>query len=190
MLNCMPNRQGLMDTSTVELLNEIGDLWVPNNKRPLIDAKIDRVVYSVPIVKATTSSGEAENLIDAMQYKTDFKHWIAENDDNQTIVLDLGYEYSNINVVTIVPNHKSKPYPETSLKEGAILYCTTYVSANGIDFKQVSSNIWGVNSNYRTIEFPKTNTRYIKIEISKVNGKSAIIAEIEVGSSIVKPEKL
>ncbi|MDO6809658.1 alpha-L-fucosidase [Zobellia galactanivorans] len=181
MLNCMPNRDGLLDPAFISLLSDIGKKWSPNESRIDLPLK-KRLIYSAPIVRATASSGEASYLIDATQYKTDFKHWVSDASSIQTLTFDLGRP-KNIDIITLVPNHKSKPAPETALSEGNILECKTYISNDNEKFKRVSTDSWPANTTYRSIDFDASNARYVKIEILKWKGKNAIIAEVEIGSS-------
>lgn len=186
MLNCMPNRDGLLDKPTLDYIYDIGQKWEPNTKRKPLSTKSRRLIYNIPIVKAEASSGEAANLIDAQQYKTDFKHWVSDKGNDQTITLDLGKIYDNLDVITLVPNHRSKPSPETALSEGNVLKCLTFTSTDNIHFKKASKNIWASNSHYRSILFKPKKARYIKISIRKSIGERVIIAEIEAGSSFKK----
>lgn len=183
MLNCMPNRDGLLDANIVELLNEIGRQWTPDLNRPMLNSNTDGLIYSVPIIEAQASSGEAGNLIDASQYGVEYKHWTSDSSAIQTINLDLGSIYERINSVQIIPNHRCKPSPETSLADGNILHMNTYTSINNIEFTKVAENTWLPNGHYREIVFPESSARYIKLEILEANGKNAIIAEIDIGSS-------
>ena len=181
MLNCMPNREGFLDSAFITLLEDIGQKWSPNTRRADLPSK-KHLIYSAPIVKAIASSGEASNLIDATQYKTDFKHWSSNTSSTQTLTFDLGSPL-NIDIITLVPNHKSKPAPETALSKGNILECKTYTSIDNENFTLVATNSWSENSKYRSIAFNASNARYVKIEIFRWIGKNAIIAEVEIGSS-------
>lgn len=184
MLNCMPNRDGLLDSTTVNLLEEIGEQWTPDLQRPALDIKKEGLIYSVPIADVQASSGKAENLIDASQYGVEYRHWVSDSSAVQTITLDLGANYEKLNRIQIIPNHRCKPGPETSLSEGSILHLITYTSENNIDFIKVAENTWAASGQYREVIFPESSARYIKLEILETNGENAIIAEIDVGGSL------
>jgi len=188
MLNCMPNRDGLLDTTYINLLEGIGKEWTPNSGRAPLNLNEKRLIYSLPVVKATTTSGVADYLIDAEQYKVTHKHWVSNEEKQQTITLDLGKTYKHIDLLTIVPNHKTKPKPETALKEGNILACKVYASTDNTNFTEVANNTWEENAFYRSVKLKETPARYFKIEVEKFIGSNAIIAEIELGSSYVKPK--
>ncbi|MFC2113468.1 alpha-L-fucosidase, partial [Bacteroidota bacterium] len=190
MLNCMPNRDGLLDTIFIDMLNEIGDRWEADESRPPLPAQGRQLVYSTPILKAEASSGIAEYLIDASQYGTDYKHWVSDTIVPQTIVLDLGEVYSGLDILQIIPNHRCKPTPESALTEGNVLSCAVYLSEDNSSFRKVADGKWSADSKFRSINFKPGNARYIKIEIFEAHGSNAIIAEIDIGGSLEAPEQL
>ena len=109
---------------------------------------------------------------------------VSDSSAVQTITLDLGAIYEKLNRVQIIPNHRCKPGPETSLSEGSILHLITYASENNIDFIKVAENKWAASGQYREVIFPESSARFIKLEILETNGENAIIAEIDVGGSL------
>lgn len=190
MLNCMPNRDGLLDTLYIDLLHEVGNLWSPNTDRKPLPELGKNLIYSFPIKKITATSGKANNLFDAAQYGTDYKHWFADSSFPQEIIIDMGKEYAGIDIVQIIPNHRCKPAPESALKEGNILNCVISVSSDGKKFKTVASKTYLPNSKYKNIDFEPQKARYIKIEILDAVSPWAIIAELNVGSSYAPAKTL
>jgi len=184
MLNCMPNRDGLLDPIYIDMLTEIGKKWSPDttsrSKLPNQDAQI---VESIPIQSVQASSGNSDNLFDARQRKTDHFHWESDTNFPQTITIDLGEVKKEVNTLLVVPNHRCKPKPEAALAEGNLTKAKLYLSDDNISFKEVANLEWEINSKYKTIEFEKSKARYLKLDILEANGDRAIIAELEVGRS-------
>ncbi len=185
MLNCMPNRDGLLDPIYIDLLSEIGRKWQPNTNRPPLPNQGSQIIKSITIKSADASSGNADYLFDGTKIAgKNYYTWVSDSIFPQNIVLDLG-EPKVFDVITIVPNHRCKPAPETSLKEGNITACSLYTSDDNITFTQIIDFTWQANSDYRNLSFPETKSRYIKIEINDAVGNNAIITELEVGNSMI-----
>lgn len=184
MLNCMPNRDGLMDSLFIDLLSEIGEKWNPNLNRPELPFQGKQIIKSYPIKSAKSSSGNADYLFDGTKIAgKNYYTWESDSIFPQSLLLDLGEVKNNVDVITIVPHHRCKPRPETSLAEGNILKCKVFTSLDNINFTKVGTYNWDANNEYRNISFDKINTRFVKIEILKANGPKAIITELEVGGS-------
>ncbi|WP_298487886.1 alpha-L-fucosidase [uncultured Maribacter sp.] len=185
MLNCMPNRDGLLDPIYINMLAEIGSKWKPNLSRASLPNQGPQIITTAPIQSVSASSGKSENLYDAKQVKTDHFHWESDTNFPQNIVIDLGEVVSDIDVLTVVPNHRCKPAPETALAEGNITFAKVYGSKDNKSYQELATQKWEVNSKYRTIAFPKSDVRYLKLEILEANGDKAIVAELEVGKSLM-----
>ncbi|MFC1763779.1 alpha-L-fucosidase [Planctomycetota bacterium] len=190
-LNCMPNREGLLDPLTVNLLAKIGQLWKPNVNRPPLPPQGRLPVYTVPIANVTASSGNPMSLIDACQHGSHYAHWTSEANMPQEIVLDLGTVYEGIDSLSIVPNHRCKPRPETALTEGSITKLNVSVSDDKTTFKLVAMESYVADAKPHHIAFESSPIRFIKIEILETHGPQAIIAELAVGGADRMPwEKL
>lgn len=188
MLNCMPNREGLLDTLYIDLLAEIGELWEPDAARPPLPPQPRYPVYSIPIEDTEASSGDPFHLIDACQIGTIHRHWHSDPVFPQEIMLDLGRIYDGINVMTIVPNHRCKPAPESALAEGNVTKCRLYAGKDPQELQVVFEGEWPPDALYRTLTFDPAPARYFKLEILEANGPVAIIAELDIGGSERMPE--
>nr|WP_187388186.1 alpha-L-fucosidase [Seonamhaeicola marinus] len=182
MLNCMPNRDGLLDTIYIDLLKNIGSTWQPDTLRPKLPKQAPQILESIPIKSINTTSGNAEHLFDARQEGTDHFHWESNTSFPQTITLDLG-KLEHLNTLLIVPNHRCKPAPETALELGNLTEAKLYISEDRHAFKEIAHEHWEANSTYKTISFNNSKARYIKLEILNAVGERAIISELEVGRS-------
>lgn len=189
LLNCMPNRDGLLDPLYIDLLAEIGTLWKPDPLRPPLPPQEPHPVYTVPIKKVTASSGIPEALIDACQHGTKYVHWISEKNMPQTITLDLGAVYEGVDALTIVPNHRCKPRPESALTEGNITKLKLFAGTDKAALTLVAEKDYKADARPRHISYQKLPTRYLRIEILATHGPNAFIAELAVGGTKQKPRK-
>ncbi len=184
MLNCMPNRQGLLDPIYIDLLKEIGQKWQPDLSRPVLPYQGALIAESVPIKTVTASSGNPENLHDATKVPgANYYDWESDPSFPQEIVIDLGQIRKDIDVLTIVQKHRCKPSPEAALADGNITSCKLYVSKDNIDYKQAAFETWPNDNQHRAIGFKTSDARFLKLEILEAIGDKAIIAELEVGRS-------
>ncbi len=179
MLNCMPNRDGLLDDNYIALLKEIGTLWTPNTSRPPLPQQAINIRYEAQIESVTATSGNAANLIAAQQLGTEYTEWISDDNSQQSITLDLGAEYANINVLNFVQAHNCKPAPERALTDGNILKAKLYASIDGKEFNLVSQGSWEADAKMRTMTFESTPARYLRLDIEAYNGNNAIIIEMQ-----------
>lgn len=187
MLNCMPNRDGLLDPIYIDLLKSIGERWEPDLNRPVLPKQDALPHFELPIKAVTASSGNADYLWDARQVKTTHFHWESDDATEQEIVIDLGETYEGVDALMLVPNHRCRPAPETALFEGNILSLEVYVSIDGENYEQVQSIRFPKNAKSRNIGFPKTKARYLKLKLLESIGPQFIIAELAVGGSTAMP---
>lgn len=183
LLNCMPNRDGLLDPIYTEMLTEIGQRWSPDPDRPPLPDQGRQLAFSVPIKEISASSGDAENLMDGTKVPGGRHYtWVSDNTFPQSIVVDLG-EIREVDVLTLVPDQRVKPPPEEPLSKGNVTRCRVFMSTDKQEFVQVAEKGWEANALYRSISFDRQKARYLKLEILEANGPSAVITEIEVGLS-------
>lgn len=182
MLNCMPNRDGVLDPLYIKLLGDIGKLWSPNMNRAQLPEQPKSVLYDAPIVAAQATSGEAFNLIAAQQMGTVYTEWISDEQRSQAITLDLGVVYDNINILNFVQAHNCKPAPERSLTGGNITKCKLSYSLDDEEYALISEVSWEADAQMRSFVFDDTKLRYLRLEISDFNGDNAIITEVQVGN--------
>jgi len=184
MLNCMPNRDGLLDDLYIDLLTGIGDKWNPDMTRKPLPGDQAQIAVSVPIKKVTASSGNADYLIDSRQIPGgNFNVWKSDSEYPQTILMDMGVVHENLDVLIIVQNHRSEPKPQIALAEGNVTKCKLYASIDNKTFRVVGEQTWKPDANYRAMGFEKSTARYLKLEILEANGSYAVINELEVGKS-------
>lgn len=189
LLNCMPNRDGLLDPLYIDLLAEIGNKWTADTKRPPLPRQPVTPAYTIPIETVTATSGEADYLIDAKQDGVTHFHWESSEEMPQEIVLDLGAIHEGVDALVIVPNHRCKPTPETALKDGNILNLEVSVSVDNTNYQLLGSERYAADAKPRHIRLSGQPTQYIKLNILEAHGPAAIIAEVAVGGAESMPRK-
>jgi alpha-L-fucosidase len=189
MLNCMPNRDGLLDKNFTDLLARIGERWKPNDQRATLPMQPKPLLHEIMCDTATATSGNALFAIEGRKNPHgNYTNWITEKPLPQTITLDLGAVYSGIECLQIVPLHTSNR--RRSLRNGNITHCKIYISTDGENYELSSEENWLADGNMKTAEFHDISARYIRVEILKCNGENAGVTEMAVGSYTKAPLKL
>lgn len=182
MLNCMPNREGLLDPIYIDLLSKIGRQWQPDSTRPVLPDQGPQIWETLPFAQVTASSGNADYLWDGTKIAgKNYYDWEAEPGFPQEIIMDFGAQQKNVSVLTIVHKHRCKPGPEMPLKEGNILRYRLYQGSDGVTFKWVADPVEIRRDGYISIGFKPTNARYLKLTIMDAVGGRAVINELEAG---------
>ncbi|RME68954.1 MAG: hypothetical protein D6781_09735 [Verrucomicrobia bacterium] len=187
LLNCMPNREGLLDPVFLRILREVGEQWQPDLTRPPLPAQGAVPRFVVPVVAATASSGEAANLIDARQIGVEYRHWVSDESREQVIVLDLGAVYRGVDALLLVPNHRCKPPPEDALAEGNVLKLRVLASTDGTRFEPEASQVFPANARARRVALSGRPLRYLKILLEEAIGERYVLAEVAVGGRLAMP---
>lgn len=190
MLNCMPNRDGLLDSNALELLTEVGKRWQADETRKPLPSQGAQLIFPVAAESATATSGDASLAIDLKQYGAKWKHWVADEGYPQSITLDLGANYSDLEMLVVLPNCISKPGPERSLTEGNVTAYELSLSSDNETYTKVAEGRWEADAKIKKVFFPKTTARYLQFTILDANGKEAIIAQIEAGAFANSPKKV
>ncbi len=180
LLNCPPNNQGRLDTNIVNRLAEVGPLWNPNTSRAPLPAQPDVLMWPVTPVSASATSGTAANAVDG---KCDAGYqtlWQSSSSMPQSVTLDLGNVYNNIDMLTYLPRQDNNT-------TGNITSYRVYVSADGSNFSQVASGSWAADKVLKRVRFAATNARYVRLEAVAANGGFAAAHEIDCGGFAAKP---
>lgn len=166
-----------MDNNVVNRLAEIGQAWTPNQSRPPLPQQPIVMEHPITANSATATSGNASNAIDGlMDYVGTYSEsvWQTNTSLPQSITLDLGYTYNNINMLNYLPSQNSS--------QGMITSYTLYASEDGKSFTQVTSGTWDGDKTMKRVTFPSQTARYFKMEVSGAVGGFAAAGELEVGS--------
>ncbi|MEC0227694.1 NPCBM/NEW2 domain-containing protein [Paenibacillus alba] len=177
LLNISPNPDGEFDDNVVNRLAEIGQAWTPNESRLPLPQQPIVMEHTITANSATATSGDASNAIDGlMDYVNTYVEtaWQTGTSLPQSITLDLGYTYNNINMLNYLPSQ--------NLTQGMITSYTLYVSEDGTNFTSVKSGTWDGDKTMKRVTFPSQTARYFKMEVNSAVGGFAAAAELAVGS--------
>jgi alpha-L-fucosidase len=187
MLNCMPNRDGLLGDKFTTVLKEIGENWQPNENRPPLPPQGPQLIFSIQPETATATSGMAENAVDSKMNKAKYSTWKSAEALPQSFTMDLGASYSGLEMLAYVPAHARKP--ERSETKGNITTYNVSISEDGKTFETVAEGTWKAEGKMQIAIFPKTRARYVRLEALDASGGYVAAEEIGVGSFSAKPVK-
>lgn len=177
LVNVSPNPQGALDTNVVNRLAEIGAAWTPNTSRPALPAQPIVLDHPITANSAIATSGNANNVIDgSLDYVNTYVEtlWQSSASLPQSITLDLGYTYNNINMLNYLPSQ--------NLTDGQITSYALYASSDGSTFNLVTSGTWSADKTMKRVTFASQIARYIKLQVNGASGGYAAASELEVGS--------
>ncbi|NQX67244.1 NPCBM/NEW2 domain-containing protein [Paenibacillus alba] len=177
LVNVSPNPEGELDDNVASRLAEIGQAWSPNESRPPLPQQPIVMEHTITANSATATSGNASNAIDGlMDYVNTYVEtvWQTNTSLPQSITLDLGYTYNNINMLNYLPSQ--------NLSQGMITSYTLYVSEDGTNFTSVKSGTWDGDKTMKRVTFPSQTARYVKLEVNSAVGGFAAAGELAVGS--------
>ena len=177
-LNCPPNRQGLLDDKIVKVITEAGGKWKPNMKRKPLPQQPPQNDLPVNAVSASATCGKAEFAIDGQNDSYYYSVWESSKDLPQSITLDLGKVYPDIGILCYVPKYVTV---ETPTDQGAVTSYAIYTSEDGDKFTKVSEGKWKADSSMKTVTFAPAAARYVKFEALKAKDGYAAATEISVG---------
>jgi len=181
LLNCPINRNGLLDKAIVDKLALIGQSWKPNLSRPPLPEQPPLIENPVTPVSATATSGNAIFAIDGLNdwakgpcYQT---LWQSDSIMPQSITLDLGFIYKNIDMLSYLPRR------EAGNTTGNITSYKIAVSTDGKNFKEAFTGTWASDSKIKHAQFTPQAARYVRLEVVGANGGLAVVGELLVGSN-------
>ena len=176
LLNCPPNRDGLLDPAIVERLHEAGAAWVPSAARPPLPAQGPQNEFPYTPVSATATSGNPNNAIDGKNDSDFISMWEPGEVLPQTITLDLGQVRPDVGWLGCLPRYRH----ENSSKDGNVTAYRIFTSSDGKDFAQAAWGNWAADGRMKAATFLPRPARYVRFQIVSANGKPAV-TEISVG---------
>jgi alpha-L-fucosidase len=179
LLNCPPNRQGLLDAAIVTRLGEVGAAWSKNPSRAPLPAQGPQIEYPYTPTSATATSGTAANAIDGINDNNRNTIWRSSGALPQSITLDLGASKPDVGMLAYVPEYSGN----VALTAGAITSYGILTSTDGTTFTQATSGTWAADGKMKVATFGPLAARYVRLEARAVNGATAAAAtEITVGA--------
>ncbi|MGW3033098.1 RICIN domain-containing protein [Streptomyces sp. NPDC001178] len=188
-LNCPPNRNGVLDTNIVNRLSEVGAAWRgPDTSRPPLPAQMLRAEHPVTPVAAYATdyhTGEGPmNAIDGLSdkgFETCWSTWSLPLP--QTITVDLGGVWSNISTLEYLP----KQWNRTNTTDGDITACTISTSTDGTTFTQVATASWAGDRTTKVVEWPAVNAAFVRVRVTAATGGYANIGNLRIGGRTATP---
>ncbi|NEA66670.1 RICIN domain-containing protein [Streptomyces sp. SID12488] len=187
-LNCPPNRNGLLDTNIVNRLAEVGAAWSPNTSRPSLPTQLLRAEHPVTPVNAYATAfhtGEGPlNAIDGLsdvRYETCWSTWGLSLP--QAITIDLGGVWSNVSTLEYLP----KQWNRNDSTDGDITSYTIHTSTDGVTFTQVATGTWAGNRTTKPAEWTARNVGFVRIQVNAGTGSYANIGGVRIGGRTAKP---
>ena len=179
LLNCPPNRQGLLDTAIVTRLGEVGAAWSKDASRAPLPAQGPQIEYPYTPSSATATSGTAANAIDGINDNNRNTIWRTSGALPQSITLDLGASKPDVGMLGYVPEYMNN----AALTAGAITSYRVLISTDGSTFTEATSGTWAADGKMKVATFGPVAGRYVRLEARAVNGTTAAAAtEITVGA--------
>jgi alpha-L-fucosidase len=187
-LNCPPNRNGVLDTNIVNRLAEVGAAWSPNTSRPPLPAQMLRAEHTVTPVAAYATNyhtGEGPmNAIDGLSdksFETCWSTWSLPLP--QSITIDLGGVWSNISTLEYLP----KQWNRNNSTDGDITACTISTSTDGTTFTQVATASWAGDRTTKVVEWPARNAAFVRIQVTAATGGYANVGNLRIGGRTATP---
>jgi alpha-L-fucosidase len=180
LLNCPPNRDGLLDESIVQRLTEVGAAWSPDTARPELPAQGPQNERPYTPVAATATSGSAGNAIDGQNDWGFYSVWSTATALPQSVTLDLGKEQPDVGFVGYVPRYMPMQGPS---QNGAITSYVVYTSTNNTDFTMATTGDWPADGKMHVATFGPIKARYVRLEATASNGNDVAATEVVVGAA-------
>jgi alpha-L-fucosidase len=181
LLNCPPNRDGLMDAAIVTRLGQVGAAWSPNAARPPLPAQGPQNERPYTPVSATASSGTAANAIDGKNDWGSYTVWQTSGALPQSITIDLGQIRPDVAILTYVPRYGTNGSPSTA---DAITSYAISTSTDNSTFTAATTGTWPATGKMKAATFAPVAARYVRLEARAVmSGTAAAATEITVGGA-------
>jgi len=178
LLNCPPNRDGLLDATIVARLAEVGKMWSPDASRPPLPSQGLQIDHPYTPVAATATSGSAISAIDGINDTNRFTIWQTTGAFPQSITLDLGQARPDVGMLAYVPRYAAG---KTST-DGNITSYAISTSTDGSTFAEATTGMWPADATMKVASFAPITARYVRLEIQAANGAAGAVTEITVGA--------
>jgi alpha-L-fucosidase len=179
LLNCPPNRGGLLDDTIVARLAEVGNAWSPNPSRPPLPSQGPQIDHPYTPVTATATSGTAMNAIDGINDTNRFTIWQTTGTLPQSITLDLGQSHPDVGMLAYVPRYVAGK----GSTDGNITSYSISTSTDGATFAEAAHGAWPADGAMKVATFASTAARYVRLDVLEANGANAAVTEITVGAA-------
>jgi alpha-L-fucosidase len=179
LLNCPPNRDGLLDDAIVSLLGNVGKAWAPDTTRPPLPAQPPQIDVAYDPVSATATSGAAGNAVDGKDDWYYYSVWESAGALPQSLTVDLGQVRPDVSVLDYVPRYVAQMGEKA---DGAITMYSVATSSDGTTFSPATSGTWPADGKMKAASFAPVAARYVRLDALAVNGTNAAATEIAIGA--------
>lgn len=179
-LNCPPNRKGLLDDKIVKRLADAGKKWKIDPLRPPLPAQGPQNEFPVVAGSATATSGRPEFAIDGQNDAYYYSVWETDKSFPQSITLDIGRTVEDIGILCYVPKYVTE---ETPTDNGAITSYEIHTSVDGVNFTKAAAGKWAANSLMKTVAFGPVQARYVRLTALAAKDGYAAATEISIGKA-------
>jgi alpha-L-fucosidase len=177
-LNCPPNRDGLLDDTIVAILGQVGSSWTPNASRAPLPAQVPLNEHPYLPAGATATSGTASNAIDGVNDVGVNTVWTSSTSFPQSLTLDLGLVKPDVGYFGYLPGYAGNG-PTTN---GSITSYKILASSDNSAYTVATSGTWPGDGKYKGVLFGPVAARYVRLEADAVNGSGGAQAtEVVVG---------
>ena len=179
LLNCPPNRDGLLPAEIVTRLAEVGAAWSPDTAARRCRRSRRR---STPLRSGRRHRDQRPGqLRDRRPGRLVRVQRVGNRRARcpQSVTVDLGQVRPDVSVLNYVPRYVAQVGPSA---DGAITSYAVHVSTDGAAFTMVATGDWPANGLMKTAAFAPVAARYVKLEALAVNGTNAAATEIAIGA--------
>lgn len=178
LLNCPPNRDGLLDPAIVNLLKDVGAAWSPTPSRPALPAQGPQNQRPYTPVSAVATTGDARAAIDGRNDQGFYSVWQPTGALPQAITLDLGQARPDVGWLGSLPRY----HDEKGSTDGNVTWYRILTSNDGSSFDERAAGAWAADGKMKVATFAPTSARYVRFEIRGANGVPAL-TELSVGAA-------
>jgi alpha-L-fucosidase len=179
LLNCPPNRDGLLDDVMVGRLAEIGAAFTADPARPPLPAQGPQNEHPYTPIGATATSGTASYAVDGINNWGNYTVWQSAGDLPQAVTIDLGQARPDVGFLGYVPRYVANLGATT---DGAITSYAVATSVDGATFSEATNGTWEASGKMKSATFGPVLARFVRLEARAVVGASAAATEITVGA--------
>ena len=148
-LNCPPNRQGLLDQGILDILTQVGSSWTPSTSQAPLPAQTPLNEHPCMPTAATATSGTAGNAIDGVNDVGVNTVWTSSTAFPQSLTLDLGLVKPDVGYFGYLPGYAGNG-PTT---KGSITSYKILVSSDSSDYTPATSGTWPGDGEYQGVLF-------------------------------------
>jgi alpha-L-fucosidase len=187
-LNCPPNRGGMLDANIVTRLAEVGAAWIPNPRRAALPAQPLRCEHPItPVAAYATGFHTGEGPLNALDGRSDkdvetcWSTWSLPLP--QSITIDLGGVWSNVCALEYLP----KQWNRTGTRNGDITAATIATSADGVTFSTVAVVSWSGGATTKSAEWAPVDAGFLRITVDAATGGYVNIGGLRIGGRTARP---